>query len=60
MKNGESKLNKQQRIINRAFILNNLDDIIKESIYYRANADSLSEQSVAKIHIYNDTKVKIL
>lgn len=60
MKSGESKLSKQQRIVNRTFILNNLDDIIKESVYYRTNADCLAEQSVAKINIYNDTRVKIL
>jgi hypothetical protein len=60
MKNGESKLTKDQRIINRTFILNHLDDIIKESVYYRTNADNISEEVVAKINIYSDTKVKIL
>lgn len=60
MINGESKLSKQQRIANRTFILNNLDDIIKESVYYRTNAECLVEPCVAKINIYNDIKVKIL
>lgn len=60
MISGTNKLSKQQRIVNRTFILNNLDDIIKESVYYRTNADCLIEESVAKINIHNDTKVKIL
>ena len=60
MKSGESKLSKEQRIVNRTFILNNLDDIIKESVYYRTNADCLAGESVAKINIFKDTKVKLL
>ena len=60
MKSGESKLSKEQRIVNRTFILNSLDDIIKESVYYRTNADCLAEESVAKINIFKDTKVRLL
>lgn len=60
MKNGESSLTKDQRIINRSFILSNLDDIIKESIYYRTNAENFTQSPAAKININTETRAKLI
>lgn len=51
MKSGESLPSKEVRIVNRMFILSHLDDIIKESIYYRSHSGSIIEERVATINI---------
>lgn len=33
------KVNSKQRLLNRAFIMSNLEYIIKESIYYRSHSE---------------------
>jgi hypothetical protein len=49
------------RIVNRMFILSHLDDIIKESIYYRSHSGSIIEEKIATIDINcEEGKAKIL
>ena len=61
MNSGESLRNKQIRIVNRMFILSHLDDIIKESIYYRSHSGSIVEEKIATIDINcEEGKAKIL
>lgn len=61
MTSGESSLSKESRIINRMFILSNLEDIIKESIYYRNHSGNFVEEKVATLSIEHlESKAKIL
>lgn len=61
MTSGESNLSKESRIINRMFILSNLEDIIRESVYYRTHSGNFTEEKVATLSInYAENKVKIL
>jgi hypothetical protein len=60
MINGEKNLIKESRIINRIFILSNLEDIIKESVYYRTHSGNFTEEKIAILSInYPENKVKI-
>lgn len=60
MTNGEKT--KEQRIANRHYLINSLDDIIKESVYYRNNSEYINVNNrVALIDINKEEiKVKIL
>lgn len=61
MKSGESYLNKEKRIYNRMYILSHLEDIIKESIYYRNNSVDLKQSKSASLDINQDIiKEKLL
>jgi len=61
MISGENNLAKQSRIINRMFILSNLEDIIRESVYYRTHSDNFSEEKIATLSInYLENRAKIL
>ena len=51
MTNGESNLTKESRIINRMFILSNLEDIIRESVYYRTHSGNFTEEKIATLSI---------
>jgi hypothetical protein len=59
MKSGEKS--KQQRIANRYYLINSLDSLIKESVYYRNNSDYLIESNkVISISVDSDEiKVEI-
>jgi hypothetical protein len=62
MTNGEIDLNTDLKIAKRIHIISNLEQIIKESIYYRTHAEDFNLSS--KISICSledkDTKKKIL
>lgn len=61
MTSGENNLTKESRIINRMFILSNLEDIIKESVYYRTHSGNFAEEKIATLSInYAESKAKIL
>jgi len=61
MKSGENFLTKQKRISNRLHIISNLEDIIKESIYYRNNSDEINAEQVLKLNInVENNKGKLL
>lgn len=59
MKNGEKT--KEQRIANRYFLIDSLEYIIKESVYYRSNSHLMNpERKVASLNIYSEEiKAKI-
>lgn len=40
MTNGSSKQNKDALIASRIYLVDNIESIIKESIYYRSNSDN--------------------
>jgi hypothetical protein len=52
----------QQRILNRAYIMSNLDYIIKESIYYRTHSDEFDLYAPIPIGKIDDSilKAKVL
>lgn len=63
MINGESNLlSKDKRLSNRIYILSNLDNLIKESVYYRTYSEEInSAKKVVKIKIIEkENKQKIL
>jgi len=61
MKSGENFLTKEKRISNRLHIISNLEDIIKESIYYRNNSDEINAEQVLKLNInVENNKGKLL
>lgn len=61
MKSGENFLTKEKRIGNRLHIISNLEDIIKESIYYRNNSDEINAEQVLKLNInVENNKGKLL
>lgn len=61
MTSGESNLAKESRIINRMFILSNLEDIIRESVYYRTHSGNFTEEKIATLSINeSENKAKIL
>lgn len=62
MKSGEKLLVKEKRILNRIYILSEIDNIIKESVYYRTYSDEFYKGIlIAKIPInLQESKTKIL
>ena len=61
MKSGKNFLTKEKRISNRLHIISNLEDIIKESIYYRNNSDEINAEQVLKLNInVENNKGKLL
>jgi hypothetical protein len=59
MKSGEKT--KEQRIANRYFLIDSLDNIIRESVYYRSHSHLINpERKVASLNIYSkEIKAKI-
>lgn len=60
MKNGE--LSKEQKIANRYFLINSLEDIIKESVYYRNHSNLFIEDNkIGSLNIKaQDIRLKLL
>lgn len=52
-------MNSKQRLLNRAFIMSNLEDIIKESIYYRTHSDEFELYSPEQIGCVDQTELKV-
>lgn len=53
MKSGEKT--KEQRIANRYFLIDSIDYIIKESVYYRSHSHLMNpERKVASLNIYSE------
>jgi len=53
MNNGEKS--KEQRIANRYFLIESIDFLIKESVYYRAHSSAMQQGSkVASLNILDD------
>lgn len=53
-----SKIDKSLSISKRIFILNNLEHIIKESVYYRTNSENYIEENKLTIGNIHQSKIK--
>lgn len=61
MKNGLSEYNSEDRISKRLFILNNLENLIRESVYYRTHSDVFTSPKIEIGNIQNEEiRAKIL
>lgn len=61
MKNGESKSDIDDKIAKRIMIIESLDSIIKESIYYRTHSENFTSDKIIMCSLYDlDKKTKIL
>lgn len=62
MKSGEKILEKDDRINNRIYILSNIENLIKESVYYRTYSNEIvDENKVTSINIDTlEMKAKLL
>lgn len=62
MKSGEKILEKDVRINNRIYILSNIENLIKESVYYRTYSEEfIQEKKATSISLNNvEMKAKLL
>lgn len=61
MKNGLSEYNSEDRISKRLFILTNLENLIRESVYYRTHSEAFVSTKIEIGNIQNkEIRAKIL
>lgn len=61
MKNGLSEYDSEDRISKRLFILNNLENLIRESVYYRTHSEVFVNPKIEIGNIQNkEIRAKIL
>jgi hypothetical protein len=61
MKNGLSEFSPEERIAKRVYILNNIEDLIRESVYYRTHSEIFVNPKIEIGNIENsELRVNIL